>query len=365
MFGYNFIFTNSISLDEKLSPNIYLDSQDLNSTVLGFSSITDISGYEIHSNCDTTSQFLEQYKSVYYFRLSFLADCSNPNIILKNGEDIYLTTTTKLNFVDKGDIFNILTDYSTPDLNAYKEALERTIVSTGLYKNYDGTQIGKNYSFLQKQRKHYESLYKKEIVDFILERRKLPYISPVPGKALPETNHSKLPNTGRPYRANYTDGIHHGWDIDGNIGEKVAALDDGLIVRIVDIFDFSDLQRIKYGSLTEDDKLKNLDLLRGKQVWLKTAKGEIIFYSHLDEVFDYIDEGDMVVAGTPLGTIGNSGVPEKDYDDYHLHFEIQVNPYNKDTAGTYSFDDYLRWDWKLKGKTRAEILEAQKLIFSY
>jgi hypothetical protein len=31
-------------------------------------------------------------------------------------------------------------------------------------------------------------------------------------------------------------------------------------------------------------ELKNLDVLRGKQVWLKTLKGDVVFYSHLAEV---------------------------------------------------------------------------------
>ena len=118
----------------------------------------------------------------------------------------------------------------------------------------------------------------------IISARNKKYISPVPGKSVVE-KFTKIPNSGRPYRAGYTDGIHHGWDIDAPIGTDTVALDDGIIVRVVSDFSTSDFSRIVYGeNLTHEQKLKNLDILRGKQVWLKTMKGEVVFYSHLDTV---------------------------------------------------------------------------------
>jgi murein DD-endopeptidase MepM/ murein hydrolase activator NlpD len=365
VFGYNFIFITEVALVSKLSPNIYTDSVKLNSTILGFSSPSDISFYQLHSNCEIESKYIENSKSVYYFNISFPQDCKNPNIVLKSEEEVLLNSTTKLNFVSKADVFEMLVDYTTDDLKKFQTSLEKEIASLSLYKNYDGTSLGKNYDFAKKQRKYEESLYKKTLVQDILIAREKNYISPVVGKVIPETL-SKIPNAGRPYRASYTDGIHHGWDIAWALWEKVVALDDGIIVRTVENFDFADLDKINYSSsLTSEDKLKNLDILRGKQVWLKTSKGEVVFYAHLNEVFDYIDEWSFVTAGTPLGTIGNSWVPEKDYDDYHLHFEIQSNPYNKNLAGTYTFEDYLKWDWKLKGLASQDILIQQKKIFSY
>jgi len=80
-----------------------------------------------------------------------------------------------------------------------------------------------------------------------------------------------------------------------------VALDDGIIVRVVNDFDASDLSRIIYGeNLSEEQKLKNLDLLRGKQVWLKTMKGEVVFYSHLDTIPSSITEGSFVSQGDAL-----------------------------------------------------------------
>jgi hypothetical protein len=50
-------------------------------------------------------------------------------------------------------------------------------------------------------------------------------------------------------------------------------LDDGIIVRVVSEFEFEDLNKIvKKDDLTYDEELRNLDILRGKQVWLKTMK---------------------------------------------------------------------------------------------
>ena len=82
-------------------------------------------------------------------------------------------------------------------------------------------------------------------------------------------------------------------------------------------------------------KLKNLDILRGKQVWLKTMKGEVVFYSHLDIIPSDLSEGMFVSRGHNLGTTGVSGVPQDGYDDFHLHFAIMENPYIFENAGTY------------------------------
>jgi len=180
VFGYNLVFNGDIHLDKKLSSNIYLDSHTLNSTVLGFSSFGDISGAQVHSTCDVTSQFLESDGGIYFFKVNFLDDCENPNLVLRKGEDIYLSASTKLNFVTQADLFNILTDYSTSDLEDFQNSLQRDITANSMYKDYNGKGLGKYYNYLVKQRKYDESIYKKEVVDSILERRTQKYISPVP-----------------------------------------------------------------------------------------------------------------------------------------------------------------------------------------
>lgn len=70
-------------------------------------------------------------------------------------------------------------------------------------------------------------------------------------------------------------------------------------------FSSKDFQRIVYGdTLSYEQKLQNLDILRGNQVWLKTMKGEVIFYSHLEEVDSSIQEGMLIKKNDPIGTIG-------------------------------------------------------------
>ena len=77
------------------------------------------------------------------------------------------------------------------------------------------------------------------------------------------SNPSKLPNSGRPFRAETTDGIHHGWDIDAPIGTPVRAMEDGVIVRIVNNFSWSDFAKIIKGkNLSYETKTQNLDILR-------------------------------------------------------------------------------------------------------
>ena len=100
---------------------------------------------------------------------------------------------------------------------------------------------------------------------------------PVVGAEL-STKFTKMPNSPRPYRAGYTDGIHHGWDFDSHNNAQTISLDDGIVIRVVANFDDSDFSRIVYGeNLSYEQQLKNLDILRGKQVWVKTNERRCCF----------------------------------------------------------------------------------------
>jgi murein DD-endopeptidase MepM/ murein hydrolase activator NlpD len=109
--------------------------------------------------------------------------------------------------------------------------------------------------------------------------------------------------------------------------------------------------------------LNNLDILRWNQIWLKTPKGDVVFYSHLEDVSTHVKEWMMVRKGETIWTIGISGVPEKGYTDYHLHFVIQKNPYNKRKNQQYSYLDYMKWDWYFKWQPKSEVLKYQNDIF--
>jgi murein DD-endopeptidase MepM/ murein hydrolase activator NlpD len=103
--------------------------------------------------------------------------------------------------------------------------------------------------------------------------------------------------------------------------------------------------------------------LRGKQVWLKTMKWDVVFYSHLDDVFTNIQEWTIVKREQPLWTVGITGIPDKAYNDYHLHFPVHKNPFDDKQAGKYDYGDYMKWDWEFKWKTSAHILKHQYDVF--
>ncbi len=363
VFSMNFIFTPETKLVVTLSPNIYLWDDVLSSTILGYKSNTDISSAVIHSSCDTETQFLEEFEGVSYFSLKYLGNnCKNANIILKVEGERILNTASELKIVTKSELFSLMVDNPTKNLQKLNKSLQKNLKKYHLYEKLHTEKYGKYIKYRKRQRKFHESQYQFNLVQEILLGRGTKYVSPVSGKGF-SRQFSRLPNAGRPYRETYTDGIHHGWDVPAKLGEEVVAIDQGIVVRIVDGFSYGDLSRIHYGTLSNDEKLKNLDILRGNQVWLKTTKGEVIFYSHLTDVSQHIAEWDIVSKGTVLGTVGITGIPAKGYDDYHLHFALHVNPYISKKAGTYDFSDYMQWDWKFKWEGFEYILENQKEIF--
>jgi murein DD-endopeptidase MepM/ murein hydrolase activator NlpD len=92
-------------------------------------------------------------------------------------------------------------------------------------------------------------------------------------------------------------------------------------------------------------------------------KGDVVFYSHLDEISVDLKEWDFVRRGQLLWKTWVSGVPETDYDDFHLHFTIMKNPYILERSGSYDFWDYMAWDWITKWMSQSETLAAQKETF--
>jgi hypothetical protein len=175
---------------------------------------------------------------------------------------------------------------------------------------------------------------------------------------------SKVPNSSRLYRSDYTDWIHHGWDIDWYFWEQVIALQEWIIVRVVDKFEYSDLNMIKkWDNLTEDDKIKNLDILRWKQVWLKTVSWDVVMYSHLNDIYTNLNVWEFVNKWQPLWTIWITGVPDENYTDYHLHYEVHKNPFVTEKVWLYDIDDYMKWDWAFKWATIDFIVKNQWKYF--
>jgi hypothetical protein len=199
-------------------------------------------------------------------------------------------------------------------------------------------------------------------IENILLKREQKYLIPVKWISMP-TKSSRLPNSGRPYRAWYTDWVHGWWDFYTNFWDTVQAIDYWIVVRIVKNFQYSDIWQVKETwKLTQLDKMWNLDILRWNQVWIKTMKWDVTFYAHLNEVFDNIKEWDIIFKWQPLWTVWISWVPDQDYTDYHLHLELHKNPYLKH-KNPYTFEDYLAWDWYFKWESEKYILEHQDEIF--
>ncbi|NCP77499.1 M23 family metallopeptidase [bacterium] len=135
------------------------------------------------------------------------------------------------------------------------------------------------------------------------------------------------------------------------LGTPVQALFKGKIIRIKANWNWNEFNNLKKENLTKDDELRNLDIFRGNQVWLQTMDGNIIFYSHLSKISPDIVVGSSVEAGIYLGNIGISGVPDKNYKDIHLHFEVQKNPFQKDMKNPTDLE-IMRWDYVGKSLNR-------------
>lgn len=364
VFWSELIFTKDVKFVSSLTNNIYLNSNKLNSNIIIFKSNFDISNYELHSSCNITSKFINNHESLYFFRVNYNdSDCNNSNLILKNWEEILVNTSLKLNLIKEYELFDFLVDYDTEYLSRLKWSYDEKIWKLAIFENFSWDDLVKYYKYLINQRKFNEYKYKFDLVSSILEWRSKKYIVPVVGYKL-STREVKIPNSWRWYRADYTDWIHHGWDIDTNLWREVVAIDDWEIIRVVSNFDYVDLEKIKRTeNLTYEEKLRNLDILRWNQVWLKTTKWDVVFYSHLHTISSYITEWTIIKSWTILWTVWISWIPDKSYNDYHLHFSVQKNPYDKNKVGSNDIEDYMKWDWYFKWEKPQYIINNQWNIF--
>jgi hypothetical protein len=149
--------------------------------------------------------------------------------------------------VTKGNIvFGKYLDYSDDQLQDVQDQLQFELSSNAIFKNYNTINIAKNFKYYKGKTLYNNAQLHDKLITLILEGRKQKYLTPVVGRTFSNAA-TKLPNSARPYRSAYTDGIHYGFDIDGNFRDSVIALDTGIIVRVVDGFDnASDFSRIVY-----------------------------------------------------------------------------------------------------------------------
>ena len=359
VFGETGSYSGPVKIDYISGKNIYTSDFELNQTRILFRSGVDLSENKIISSCDTYSKMKYKKKDLYYFELKYFSPCNDNKISLvdKNGNELY---SWNLEITTEYDLYNKFVDYSSDDIKNIQQFLSNKILKLGKQ------QLSSNVlERAKQQREHKEAQYMQNFLQQLLKQREEKYLVPVAGYNISD-EHNRIPNSGRPYRSSYTDGIHHWWDVGSKFGENVRALDNGMIIRVISDFEYEDLDQLNLSNnLTDQDKLTNLDILRWNQIWLKTSRWDVVFYSHLEDVSTHVKEWMMVRKGETIWTIGSSGVPEKGYDDYHLHFAIQKNPYNKTKNQEYSYLDYMKWDWYFKWQSQSEVLKYQNDIFKY
>lgn len=369
-----FVFWNVVWFSENtkigwiVSKNIFFWSNTLNRTIIIYKSDSDISKYSVKNKdtkCKTLSNYLWTKKWLYFFEITFLDDlCINPSFSLFNETTNEISDSSfTLRYYKNYDIYNSFLDLDSQTLSKALVWIDDKINKLSLYNYLKAKDIPESIIFLIKKREYEESIFKKEILTHIIEGRKNKYIIPIEWYELP-TKKDKLPNAGRWYRSGYTDGIHHSWDIDTELWTWVLSLDDWIVVRVVNNWSWASLSNVrKWETLSEDDLIRNLDILRGNQVWIKTLKWELVMYNHLDAVSDTMYEWAVIKKWTPIWTVWVSWVPEEGYNDFHLDFSISENPYTIKKAGKYDIVDYMKWDWKMKDKSTEYIIENQYIVF--
>ncbi|MDD2565894.1 MAG: M23 family metallopeptidase [Candidatus Gracilibacteria bacterium] len=353
---------------KSLNRNIITSNLDLNSTIFVIQSKEKYVNPSIYSSCSNNQKLVNTEivsgKYLYFIYFRFLNSCTDSSVYIKNGDEFYTNTEFKINQLSYEKLFVDFSDFSDSGIDK-----ELSIIDIETLKLEGELGDLQNKTDTKSKFEIIQNLYNKRYADFknILlsniqsSRKTLKYISPVNGKVIP-TRKGIVPNAARPYRAKYTDGIHHGWDIFASHYTPVRALADGVIIRIKNSFSWSDFDKILWKDISSDDRMTNLDIYRGNQIWLKTADGNVTFYSHLENIPTNIAEGQFIKAKTFLGQVGRSGVPDKEYSDFHLHFEIQVNPHTKTNNDNM---DIMRWDYFGEGKNYDTLILEQTKLFSY
>ena len=156
-----------------------------------------------------------------------------------------------------------------------------------------------------------------------------PFAMPIAGACFPEFA-GQLPGAPRDYR----NGIHEGLDFYPGwacaeivLGTPVLAVGEGRVIRAD--WDYEDLTDELYWEMEARDFAgpDDLDIFRGRQVWVDHGDGVVARYAHLSGIAEGIAEGAPVTAGDVVGFIGESGTPggvREPGSEIHLHFELRI-----------------------------------------
>lgn len=153
---------------------------------------------------------------------------------------------------------------------------------------------------------------------------------PIVGARVPQ-NPMWLPTAPRNYRQGESQGFDFYSDDAGvtiSYGTPVIASDDAKVIRIDE--NHEELSSEKWDELlatvgTNGATEEQLDILRGRQIWLETKNGQILRYAHLSGVRAGIELNQEVYRGQVIGYVGNSGTDNAvkgDARGARLHFEV-------------------------------------------
>ncbi len=330
-------------------------------TILLVSAPADREGIHIVSDCTKSESVLYRTGSlnnstVYIVKLDFPTSCESPVIQIGDSEGVFTDTILRLPFTTVSEIIDMSINTDSQELLSIMRA------GSSRSDSATGTTIVQKIERIQTLYRNVDSSLRSDIArDILLDREDTKYISPVAWYILP-TRSDRVPGAGRSYRKDTTDGIHHGWDIMAPYGTPVRALSKGKVLRVVDNWKWSEFATMGKWPFSDDDKLRNLDIFRGNQIWLQSMDGNVTFYSHLSKISSTLRVGASVEKWAYLGNIGASGVPEKNYKNIHLHFEIQENPFRKDVKKP-SFLDIMRWEYVWEHTRRDQMSEKVRQIF--
>lgn len=355
--GFILVFTNFWNPKDEISSfskNIFINDENLSKNILTIKSNDFPSLYKISWDCDATGKYLKSENKKHFFEVSFSdKNCDKKEISIKI-KNFYKTLNYKFSLFKEFDLLNKFSDYPYEELEKLDISVKKEISNS------------KNLNFLsfEKIRETQELAYFEKIFAQIKKSKKSKFSTPI--KWYPKiTRETKVPNSPRPYRESYTIWIHQWWDFDAKKWTPVYAIDDWIIIKVVNNFSENDFLKIKKDNPSFEDKLKNLDILRGNQVWQKTLKWDIVFYSHFDEIPNNLKVWDIIKRWEKVGIIWASWVPEEWYSDFHLHIEVRKNPFNIKKAWNYSEMDFMSWDWYFKWETPAYVIEHQNEIFDF
>lgn len=153
---------------------------------------------------------------------------------------------------------------------------------------------------------------------------------PIPGAGVPQ-NENFLPGAPRSYRQGINQGFNF-YDMDAGIpisyGTPVVASASGTLERVDSVH--NELSRSAWQQLIatvgqEGANEEQLDLLRGRQLWLRTDNNYLLRYAHLSRVEPGLSVGDRVYRGQVIAYVGNSGTNagvEGSRAGVRLHYEV-------------------------------------------